>query len=342
MKKIFFLLLVAISLNTSAQVMYPYSFSSATQVYQNLVSPTDIAAGFSWDDSVFTVPLGFNFKWSTQGNTINSIQVNANGILYAPLDTVQIFGENLFTRAMMPYSADLCDKTFNTTQTGISAISYLTSGTAGSKICKIEYRNMGFYFDSAAVDSTNFQIWLYEGSNKIEYHYGPWAIQDFTFNFEGSGGPTINLAHHLTYDLVNLDVFLDTCTYVTGDNVTFSSIYSTTPISYTSGSIFFDGVPDNGQVFIFTPYSGVGIPAIDKHFPSVHIFSNAAENEIAVQANESLTGCIIRDVSGKIMYSSTDKNNRYTIPTTSYANGLYFVTVFAGELQKTVKVMKSN
>jgi len=54
---------------------------------------------------------------------------------------------------------------------------YETTGTAPNRILKIEFKNVGLYNDTLAVDTMNFQTWLYETTNVIEYHVGPHNIQ---------------------------------------------------------------------------------------------------------------------------------------------------------------------
>ena len=189
MKRLFTLALFSLgftSLSSQAQVMYPYTFSKATATYTDLVGSTNLTAGNAWDDTIMTVPLGFTFKWALQNRNVDSITIDSYGILYAPQD----FDMNteIFTRAMMPYQADLTDRGYNTNQVAVSPISYLTTGTAGSRICKIEFKNAGFYSDTSGIDSTNFQVWLYEGTNVIEFRYGAQGVVDISTSFDGANG----------------------------------------------------------------------------------------------------------------------------------------------------------
>jgi hypothetical protein len=78
--------------------------------------------------------------------------------------------------AILPFEADLIDRG---ELTGISQspISYKMEGNAGSRILKIEWKNAGFVGEIGELgtlnDYVNFQVWLFEGSNDVEMHYGP-------------------------------------------------------------------------------------------------------------------------------------------------------------------------
>jgi hypothetical protein len=52
-----------------------------------------------------------------------------------------------------------------------SQVLYKIEGDPGERILKIEYRNMGFYFDETNEDYINFQVWFYE-NGCIEVRWG--------------------------------------------------------------------------------------------------------------------------------------------------------------------------
>lgn len=128
-----------------------------------------------------TIPLGFNFKWALGNRNIDSIVIDTDGILYAPQDFNSSTDNPI--RSMMPYEADMTDRGFNNSSAAVSPISYLTTGVAGSRIGKIEFRNAGFYNDITTNDFINFQIWLYESTNIIEYRYGASNVTKYTLEF---------------------------------------------------------------------------------------------------------------------------------------------------------------
>ncbi|MCK5857593.1 MAG: T9SS type A sorting domain-containing protein, partial [Bacteroidales bacterium] len=56
----------------------------------------------------------------------------------------------------------------------------------------------GFYGEGDSVgtlnDFVNFQVWIYEGFNDIEFHYGPSSIADMGIAFEDQPGPLVGTA----------------------------------------------------------------------------------------------------------------------------------------------------
>ncbi len=71
------------------------------------------------------------------------------------------------TKVLGPWFADLA-----TGSTGV--ISYTTLGTAPNRVFVVQWKNMPAYYDESNTSTKlNFQIQLDEGSNIVEYHYGP-------------------------------------------------------------------------------------------------------------------------------------------------------------------------
>lgn len=60
----------------------------------------------------------------------------------------------------------------------------------------------------------NFQLWLYEGTNIIEYRYGPSSINNPKFSFEGSTGPHVSL---LTSFNIDTQLLEDIGYFMSGD-----------------------------------------------------------------------------------------------------------------------------
>ena len=59
-----------------------------------------------------------------------------------------------------------------------SNISYKVEGDEGSRIVKIQFESIKFLTDTTEMDSTEGQVWLYEGSNTLELHYGTSVINN--------------------------------------------------------------------------------------------------------------------------------------------------------------------
>jgi|GEM_PF-3722865 len=145
-----------------------YTFSQFNATYANL------GAGKSVVTSAWT-------------NGFNNISITA------PVD-VDFFGINtssgsfrLTHMGQMIYQANLTGSDFLLSAMGselygvanaqAAEISYLREGTSPNRILKVEYKGAGFTTESPRVSTVNFQIWVHEADDAVEFHYGPSNIQ---------------------------------------------------------------------------------------------------------------------------------------------------------------------
>ncbi len=182
------LLIIISTAKTQAQ---SYTLTTLTDTYTDITG-TSLSNGMTWDDPEYTVPIGFDFE--AFGYTTSSLEffdVGASLAFSAGIDTLVILG---------PDFSDLADRgcdnmTWEGEPGGLSDISYTVDGAVGSRIFKLEWNNAGFFEDinddNVSSDYVNMQLWLYEGSNIIEYRYGPNDVSSPTLNYEGLSGPVI-------------------------------------------------------------------------------------------------------------------------------------------------------
>lgn len=172
-KRIFSLLLFfsAISLNSYGQVSL-YGFSQSTGTYTPITGGTTLATGPGWDDDTWgSVPIGFTFTYNSTAYTEVSVAANGyvafgstipgccfyNGTSIQNLDeAVHIFSEDLYGN------------------NAGSELRYETSGTPGSQVFTLQWKDWGFWTTGNA--EINFQLKLHEGSNVIEFAYSPGTI----------------------------------------------------------------------------------------------------------------------------------------------------------------------
>lgn len=249
MKKSFLLAILAFSTGFSLQSQ-PYSFSVSNSNYNYLSSSVSLNNGLTWDDPNLTVPLGFNFNYF--GINVDTVKITfgLGGTLLTSINS------NGIGSLLSPFGADLIDRgySFNSGpgQSGsLSNISYQTSGAIGARICKIQWKNAGFYGDvstngSSASDSINFQLWLYEGIDLIELHMGPNSIASPQLSYYGYPG-----ADFLLIPSFNFNNFAFGANYYClSGSVNSPSFQTRTPsdtILYLNGTI-----PD-GTVYRFSP-----------------------------------------------------------------------------------------
>ncbi|HTO15489.1 MAG TPA: T9SS type A sorting domain-containing protein [Edaphocola sp.] len=124
--------------------------------YQTLsTAATELPFTTNWDDEI-SDPIPFPFPFKYQNETINTVIIETDGSLYF---------NNYDVPSVSGISMDYESK-------GRGKVLYETVGTTGNHIFKVEYRDIGRYDDSTSLDTVNFQIWLYEFDNSIEYHVG--------------------------------------------------------------------------------------------------------------------------------------------------------------------------
>lgn len=339
MKKIYlFALMAMLSLAVKAQPIYPYSFAKFKEAYTNLSGATNLLPGNAWDDTTLVIPIGFNFKWALNNKTSDSLVVDTYGIFSFKDDYDFTFLMPI--RGIVPFYADMADLTLNGGSVP-SPISYVTTGAVGSRICKVEYRNAGFYDDATAADYANFQLWLYETSNRIEFRYGPSLITDAQTDFIGDDGPRIGLYYKATLDVNTPDYIVDTCSYVSGNATTAANVYSTTSVSYfNSSTMVFTGVPDSGQVFQYAPAgTSNGINEINQAFSSVSVFPTHFAESIFLTHDNQLIAAELRDMNGRLLMSEKNASALHKLTVGELPAGIYMLTLTnKNHQQKTYKL----
>ncbi len=118
------------------------------------------------DDNFGTFPIGFTFQFN--GNNYTTFGLNANGFItmgYVPVTTNNALSSGVNNNVIAGFNNDLY---------GVASgaqISYQTSGTGTSHVLTAEWSNWGF-FNSGGGNEFNFQIKLFESTNKIDIVYG--------------------------------------------------------------------------------------------------------------------------------------------------------------------------
>ncbi len=179
------------SLATPATSMNNYTPTRNTGTpYTSIIPATQITTwrnGLSTDDNLSdNQPIGFTFNYG--GTTYTNFRVSTNGFItfnttstaigsgagaygYSNSWTVASGGlvvapnwDDLQTAANLGTLADLNN-----------SINYTTTGSAGSRVCTVEWKNMQD-FNSLSDASYNFQVKLYESDNHIEFVYGTMQV----------------------------------------------------------------------------------------------------------------------------------------------------------------------
>lgn len=299
-----------IGLLTNAQPFY--TFSKLTATYTDLVSPISINNnkpwqkhnvnnGLYWD---YTLPFNFNIN----GVNYKFITFDGANISLISMSTseVELYGTGI----------GIADKSAANATTSISPVGYKVEGTTGNRIFKMQFKNVGsaveryFYFTNTHY--LNLQIWLYEGSNVIEYRIGDHNLSTYDYpneepvtNFGFGGEPSSGAFVCMLYD--------DAQNPLLGEY--------TDPSQITLTNYGFVGYPTNGTVLRFTPAANASVQK--NLFDMVKVYPNPTTDFLFFDHLTETKQYIIYNVNGKIVKKGMineehNKINVYEFPAAVY------------------------
>ena len=248
LKKLILLLPLVVLLNISAKALAPfrYTFKDTTVSYTPLpANATSVNGTHIWDEEIFINSMPFTWVLdSTNQLTKCNLFLYSSGV-YNNLNSSFLTG---FTFGLV----DLPDRGNIDSVASRSSIRYLVTGATPNRIFKLEIANAGFYTEldlyGTLNDSVNLQLWIYEGSNVVEIHYGSSQISHFNDYFDlgnGSSSVIIGLLHQISQTSQS-----GTFYYLTGAPASISVQSVSFPNTPSNGLAAW---PANGKVFRFTP-----------------------------------------------------------------------------------------
>jgi len=250
----------------SAQTLTNYTFAGSTGTFTAISGATSpsLTAGSTDDGNFNAIPIGFDFWY--MGTRYTTISASTNGWAAFGSTITDSFTNNLTSGGTRPLIAPLWDDLDIQASTNFS---YLTSGTAGSRVFTMQWLNVLWtYLGTTA--SISFQVKLYESTGKIEFVYRP-----------ESGGTTFPSASTgITSSATGSGSFLS----VNSAGTSVSSTVETATIS---------AKPVSGKTYGFTP----PLPLA----PSALTFSSVGSNAMTLNWTDNSTNEV-----GYAIYSSTD------------------------------------
>ncbi len=177
MKKIYLVLLFCVlSVGGYAQTAASYSFSRSSGTYSSIVGGLGTisisSGGLISDDGVTTgVPIGFTFNFC--GTNYTTLAANANGYLSLAGATISGNPDYVNQESSLPFISGGTGllMPFWRNLYGVNKVAYYqTSGTAGSQVFTFEYVDWSRCCTPTDA-SLNFQVKLYEGTNRVEFRY---------------------------------------------------------------------------------------------------------------------------------------------------------------------------
>ena len=244
------------------------------------------------------------------------------------------------TAMLIAYSADLADRGLLTedmpNEESLSDISYTVEGDEGSRIFKLEWENAGFWEDmdinDTSIDFVNLQLWLYEGSNVIEVHFGPKKITQPLVAFEGEVGPSIGLAKKVSMTTGDIEgVYV-----LNGDpgnpKLEFWEEDDTSGASLTSW------VPEN-TVYRFTPAT-VSVPEVVQT-TDVQIYPNPTSDVLFVDAGEAneVERLSIIDAMGKQIATMPVEGSLTEVDMRHFSQGYYVLKLESKKSSTVHKIL---
>lgn len=236
-----------------------YVFSYSTAPYAPLVDPIVVVTNAEFDGTYRYVPIGFDFAYWGMGQTI--ITFNTHG--YCAFGLSPNYG-------FYPFNVGLVGL-------GDSQVGYVQdlSGGPGNGILKVEWKHAGFLTDPDGTDHVSWQVWLYEGSNAVELHFGPSAIaaSHFAGIFGSVNGPQMEFIHPEGDGFYDLEGLADSpaAIYMAGEN------------------IFLHGYPEQGMVYRFTPLASIGVAETQAMDPALVLYPQPATEILHVAHTDGST-----------------------------------------------------
>lgn len=305
-----------------------YSFQATNEPYNDLVGSTSLNNGQVWDDPGYAVPIGFDFQISTQVfSTIYFPDFGLGGTLSNVYDEDD---KDAFA-LIIPIAQDLIDLGyfFGVSQ---SNLSYVTEGSAGSRILKIEWSNVGFWEDITGNDYMNFQVWFYEGSNIIEYRYGPSQLNNPQGSFEGETGPIVILLPLIKFypDVIEEDA------YILIGNPANPTVIVVEAGDEPQGPIALQGMIPNGTVYRFIP-TALSTESFENM--DFAIYPNPATDHFHIQTSANDYQVNLYNTIGQKIKNI--ENSDGTIDVMDLPNGIYLVEMETVSGKTTKKFIKN-
>jgi hypothetical protein len=307
----------------------PYTFSVTQQAYLTFSDGTSLNQGMVWDDPDWEVPIGFDFQYMNQTFSnmyFGGIDGYGGELIFGDINGATFQG-------IMPYFQDLVDGGYFEDAASDSPISYKLTGSPGSRVLWVQWSNVAFYNDEPPHPMRmNFQIRLFEGTNNIEFHYGPnqnldnGVIQDYT-------GIVIGMAKNIDFN----EFTAENVWAFTGDP------QAPTAVTYTSVDDFMGGVHLNDTPAPNTVYRFSTGPASvsDQSMESAKVYPTVLMNNLNVvlPGNEKAM-MRITDNTGRIVVEQQIQPGYQSIDSSIWSAGHYIVSIMHGEQLQTVRVVK--
>ncbi|HCS21081.1 MAG TPA: hypothetical protein DIW47_11070 [Bacteroidetes bacterium] len=294
MKKLLLLTLSLISVY-GLKAQDHYSFSQRSANYVEMTSGTEVSPS-EWDDFEVGISLPFAFEYF--GVEVDTMFIADDGIFFTDLqaDYISPHGEDPIARGA-----------------GQSPVTYRVDGTGNKRILKVQWPNISFYSiaDSFPNDFVNYQVWFYEGTNVIEFHYGSSFI---------TTGALADL--YLTPNMMSLDGLK--WINIEGNSPNYMPQYNDLNPNYLSAN------PPVNTIFVFTPGFPNGVDELVKD-EQLSLYPVPAGAELNIESSLPMQKIHVYNAAGQKLSTHEVSGNKAEIVTDMLPAGVYFLEIHTTE-----------
>jgi|GEM_PF-1292319 len=260
-----FMMVIGAALGLQAQSInsasYPMTYTTGVALEDLSTGATQTIAGYTDDGSSLTA-INMPFSFLYVGSFYTSLYANANGYVRLGATPGSISWTNSLNSsdqspAIAPYWDDITVGTNG-------EVRYKTVGTAPNRKFVVEWKNMTIPRVTSAPGAATFQLWLFEGTNTIQFVYGSGIVTS-------TDGYSIGLNKGIG---------------------NFASItQSTNSVSYSTAKDNNTDAIASGSSYIFTPAASIAGPS-SLSFSNIGIESMTL-NWVAASPTDGIYGYVI-------------------------------------------------
>jgi hypothetical protein len=283
-----------------------YTFSVAQETYSRLDDDKILVSAPGSMRNFLSAYFEMPFPFYSFGQQIDSAVMYSKGV-------IALFN-NTTAMGLSACAAEIGERYAKNPELYASYMALKIEGDNGQRILKLEYDNVGFAY-TGIHDSSNFfnaQVWLYEGSDVIEYRYGPHNITNPKWFGQYTG----------------LFASLDSADNSALFNITGNPA---SPVISTNNDLNLSGFPASGTVYRFSPAWGSHTGVKETYTASdFNIYPNPANQIVTIklkESNSSLLKVVLTDLQGREIKTVNVETDVFSLQLSvnDVPAGIYFI-----------------
>ena len=317
-----------LAFNINAQIANYYDFSHYTMPYEEINEGILIDSGAPWESNTTSISVDINFSFF--GHSLDNITIDKNSESKHGLkDTHPNIDDGGYTNCIIPHSYRIKDNSEASASVSISPISYKIIGLGSDSILIIQWGNIGI--QDSDYSSLNYQIWLYQNSDIIEFHYGPSQItNEYSIEFNSITGLT-EYTEGLTQTINSYSLAGET----SEPELHTQTLFFNGTITGSIGTL--NNYPEEGQVYRFAPYYSVGL---EENLSSTSIYPNPTSDILNIKNENLIKELVITDISGKEIKRFNCDSKESTLDISELDKGIYLIGIRTEKKWSWEKIVK--